>query len=46
MEEFGIKVNIGWSLDTFGHSMANPRLFADMGIDAWVISRLDYMEKT
>ncbi len=41
LKEFGIKPNIGWQIDPFGHSSANPRLFADMGIEAWFFSRLD-----
>jgi alpha-mannosidase len=41
-EEFGITPRIGWHLDPFGHSNANPRLFAEMGFDAWFFARLDY----
>ena len=33
---------IGWHIDSFGHSNGNPRLFAEMGLDAWFFARLDY----
>ena len=42
---FGVRPRVGWSLDPFGHSNANPRLLADMGMDAWFFARLDYQEK-
>ena len=42
MREFGVKPRIGWHIDPFGHSSANPRLFADMGFDAWMFARLDH----
>lgn len=45
LKEFGVKPRIGWHIDPFGHSSANPRLFADMGFDAWFFSRLDYQDK-
>ena len=45
LEEFGIKPRIGWSIDPFGHSNTNVRLFAEMGFDAWFIARLDYQDK-
>lgn len=41
----GPKPRIGWHIDPFGHSNANPRLFAEMGFDAWFFSRLDYQDK-
>lgn len=44
-EEFGVSTNIGWHVDPFGHSSANAALFADMGIDAFFYSRLDYQDK-
>lgn len=31
-------------MDPFGHSNGNPRLFADMGFDAWFFSRLDFQD--
>jgi alpha-mannosidase len=42
MKEFGVKPRIGWHVDPFGHSNASPRLFAEMGFDAWFFARLDY----
>jgi|Transcript_14435 alpha-mannosidase len=36
---------IGWHIDPFGHSNANPRLFAEMGFDAWFFARIDYEDK-
>ena len=45
LEEFGIRPRIAWHVDPFGHSNANPRLFAEMGFDAWFFARLDYQDK-
>ena len=45
LQEFGVKPRIGWHVDPFGHSSANPRLFAEMGFDAWFFARLDYQDK-
>jgi len=42
MKEFGVRPRIAWHIDTFGHSNAAPRIFADMGFDAWFFARLDY----
>ena len=39
--EFGVVPNIGWQLDPFGHSSANARIFADLGMDALVFARMD-----
>jgi alpha-mannosidase/alpha-mannosidase II/lysosomal alpha-mannosidase len=36
---------MGWQLDPFGHSSATPRLFADMGFEAWMFARLDWADK-
>lgn len=44
-QEFGVKPRIGWHVDPFGHSTANPRLFAEMGFDAWFFARIDYQDK-
>lgn len=40
--EFGIKPRVGWHADSFGHSSANQRLFAEMGFDAIFFSRFHY----
>lgn len=45
LEEFGVRPRVGWHIDPFGHSNASPRLFADMGFDAWFFARLDYQDK-
>lgn len=45
MKEFGVKPRIGWHIDPFGHSNANPRLFADMGFEAWLFARLDHADR-
>jgi len=45
LEEFGVKPNIGWQIDPFGHSNTNARIFAEMGFDAWFFARLDYGDK-
>jgi len=42
MKELGVKPRIAWHIDPFGHSNAAPRIFADMGFDAWFFARLDY----
>mgnify|MGYP001609273875 FL=1 len=42
MKEFGYKPRVGWHVDPFGHSNGNPRLFAEMGFEAWFFGRLDY----
>lgn len=44
-KEFGVKPEIGWDLDTFGHSDTNTRLFAEMGFEAMFFSRLDHNDK-
>lgn len=38
----GYTPRVGWHIDPFGHSNANPRLFAEMGLEAWFFARLDY----
>jgi len=44
-KEFGVVPKIGWTLDAFGHSTTNARLFAEMGFDATFFSRMDHQEK-
>ena len=44
-KEFDYIPTIGWHVDPFGHSNANPRLFADMGFDAWIFGRIDYEDR-
>ena len=45
-KEFGVTPKIGWQLDTYGHSSANARLFADFGFDALFVSRgVDFEDK-
>eukprot|EP00347_Sterkiella_histriomuscorum_P000869 403374211 len=44
-EELGYKPRVGWSIDPFGHSNTNPRIYAEMGFDAWFFARLDYQDK-
>ena len=36
---------VGWHIDPFGHSNANPRLFAEMGFDSWFFARIDKDDK-
>ena len=45
--EFGdyARPRIGWHIDPFGHSNANPRLFAEMGFDAWFFARIDFEDR-
>jgi len=43
--EFDMTPNIGWDIDTFGHSDTNTRLYAEMGFDAMFFSRLDGSDK-
>ena len=47
LSEFGEYAvpRVGWHIDPFGHSNANPRLFAEMGFDSWFFARIDYQER-
>ncbi len=45
LNEIGVTPRIGWHVDPFGHSSTNPRLFAEMGFDAWFFGRVDYQDK-
>ena len=44
MKEFGVVPRNAWLLDEFGHSAANTRLFADMGLEAIFINRITMKE--
>jgi len=44
-KEFGVTPRVGWHIDPFGHSSANQRLFAEMGLDAFIVARLDFQDK-
>lgn len=43
--EFGVTPRVGWLLDSFGHSAANARIYADMGLEALFVGRLDHKDK-
>jgi len=47
VREFGewARPHVGWHIDPFGHSNANPRLFAEMGFDSWFFARIDFEDK-
>lgn len=36
---------MAWLLDSFGHSAANARLYADMGLEALFVGRLDVRDR-
>jgi len=40
--EFGIKPNIGWQIDPFGHSAGNADIFTKLGFDALFFWRFHY----
>ena len=45
-KEFGVVPRIGWQIDTYGHSSANARLFADFGFEALFLSKgVDFEDK-
>lgn len=44
-KEFGITPRVAWLLDSFGHSSANARLYADMGLEALFVGRLDVRDR-
>lgn len=44
-KEFGVTPRVGWLLDSFGHSSANARLYADMGLEALFVGRLDVRDR-
>ena len=43
--EEGVRPTIGWHVDPFGHTNAAPKIFADMGFDAWFFARLDDQDR-
>jgi len=45
-KEFGLTPNVGWMLDSFGHSSTNARLFSEFGFDAMFAGRahVDFKE--
>jgi alpha-mannosidase len=43
---FGVLPTTGWQLDPFGHSSVNARLFAEVGLDSMIFSRINYQTKT
>ena len=46
LKEFGVKPNIGWQIDPFGHSATNARIFSEMGFDAFFVGRIDHQDKS
>ncbi|XP_071493889.1 epididymis-specific alpha-mannosidase-like [Diadema antillarum] len=44
-ETFGVRPRFGWHVDPFGASAATPSLFALMGFNAHLTSRIDYDKK-
>ena len=40
--EFNRIPKVGWQLDPFGHSAANARLFAEIGLEAVVFARMPF----
>jgi len=44
-KEFGVVPRVAWLLDSFGHSIGNARLYADMGLEALFVGRHDYRDR-
>ena len=44
-ETFGVRPRFGWHVDPFGATAATPTLFALMGFDAHLTSRINYDQK-
>ena len=40
--EFGVTVDIGWQIDTFGHSAGGAKLYSEMDYRALLMVRIDY----
>ena len=45
LKEFDVTPAIGWQIDPFGLSATNARLFAEMGIKALFMNRIDVHER-
>jgi len=43
-DEFGVDPNIGWQIDSFGHSATVGALMAQAGYDAFFFGRIDYQD--
>ncbi len=44
-ERFGIRVTVGYNVDSFGHAASLPRILAEHGFDAYVMMRPKSHEK-
>mmetsp|Transcript_33580 Transcript_33580/g.51654 ORF Transcript_33580/g.51654 Transcript_33580/m.51654 type:complete len:234 (-) Transcript_33580:2604-3305(-) len=44
-KEFGVVPRAAWLLDSFGHAAGNARLYADMGLEALFVGRLDFQDR-
>ena len=44
-KEFGVTVDIGWQIDTFGHSASTAKIYTELGYRAIFMTRIDYEEK-
>ena len=44
-EEFDFVPKAGWLMDSYGHSAANARIYADMGMEALFLGRMNLREK-
>eukprot|EP01116_Phalansterium_solitarium_P016189 TRINITY_DN3707_c0_g1_i2.p1 TRINITY_DN3707_c0_g1~~TRINITY_DN3707_c0_g1_i2.p1 ORF type:complete len:1008 (-),score=377.81 TRINITY_DN3707_c0_g1_i2:183-3206(-) len=42
---FHMTPKVAWQIDPFGHSVATPMLYSQMGIENLIINRIDYREK-
>ena len=45
LNEFGVTTDIGWQLDTFGHSAGGAKLYAEMDYRALVLGRINWRQK-
>ena len=45
-DEFGFTPTIGWQLDPFGHSVGNAHLYAEMGLEAIFMARINEDDKS